>query len=502
MLYSDRTQHALALWLTPVVLYALYAWLKVITGAFFGPLSKIPGPKLWAISRLFRMYMEWQGEEAAGVAALHNKYGPVVRLAPNEVSFAGGAQAWKDIYGYRKNVGQEKHAYRSSASYWPPANGAPTMIQATRDEDHQRLRKSLAGSFSDKSMKQMEPRVKGWARLLQTKLAERGDAAVDMVELFRCATFDAMGDLALGDDLQMLRNGRLSDYVHSAFSGIRAIIRLRVLSTYNSFTRWLVRDCFLQSAFVRKAAMENLRYSADRVDRRLQDPARDPPDLWTKPLTGVDGNMSLDEYHSTAQLLMTAGTDTSAIGLSGTLYYLLTNPDCLAKVTDEVRSAFSSMDDITYEALGQQKYLDAALQEGMRLYPPVPTGAPRVTPMPGLSIGGYWIPGGVTVQVPHYATSRLPANFTAPESFHPERWLDDEKFQNDRLDAVQPFNYGPQNCLGQAFAMNEMRLFMAAVLLQFDLQLCEDEDPRAWLDQRVFSMWETKPLMCVATKTS
>ena len=48
--------------------------------------------------------------------------------------------------------------------------------------------------------------------------------------------------------------------------------------------------------------------------------------------------------------------------------------------------------------------------------------------------------------------------------------------------------------------MNEMRLFMAAVLLQFDLKLCSD--PQTWLDQRVFSMWETKPLMCVATKTS
>lgn len=500
MFSSDSTQSALTLWLTPVVLYVVYAWLKVITGAFFGPLSKIPGPKLWALSRIPRMYMEWQGEEAHGVLALHKKYGPVVRLAPNEVSFAGGFQDWKDIYGYRKNIGQEKHPHRSSASYWPAANGVPSMIQAMRDDEHARLRKSLAVSFSEKSMREMEPRVKSWARLLQTKLAERGDAAVDMVELFRCATFDAMGDLALGDDLQMLRNGRLSDYVHAAFSGIRTIIRLRVLSTYNSFTRWLVKDCFLQSAFVKKAAMENLRYSADRMDRRLQDPARDPPDLWTKPLTGIDGKMSLDEYHSTAQLLMTAGTDTTAIGLTGTLYFLLTNPNCLAKVTDEVRSAFSSMDDLNYEALAQLKYLDAALNEGLRLYPPVPTGAPRVTPFPGWSIGGYWIPGGVNVHVPHYATSRFPAHFTDPDSFHPERWLGDEKFQSDRLDAVQPFNYGPQNCLGQAFAMNEMRLFMAAVLLQFDLRLGEDH--RDWFDQRVFSMWETKPLMCVATKTS
>ena len=70
------------------------------------------------------------------------------------------------------------------------------MIQATRDEEHNRLRRSLAVSFSEKSMKQMEPRVKGWVQLLQTKLAERGDAEVDMVELFRCTVSPIMYSLA------------------------------------------------------------------------------------------------------------------------------------------------------------------------------------------------------------------------------------------------------------------------------------------------------------------
>jgi len=281
------------------------------------------------------------------------------------------------------------------------------------------------------------------------------------------------------DDLKMLENGRLSDYVHAAFSGIRTIIRLRALSTYNSFTRWLVQDCFFKSAFVRKGAMENLRYSADRVDRRLQEPVRDPPDLWTKPLTDEDGKMSLDELHSTAQLLMTAGTDTSAIGLSGTLYYLLANPDCLAKVTHEVRSAFSSMDDVTYESLARQKYLDAALKEGMRLYPPVPTGPPRITPMPGWSICDHWIPGGVNVHVPHYATSRFPDHFTDPDSFHPERWLGDKKFQNDRLDAVQPFNYGTQDCLGKVrLTHGHVPLEQESVLDDADceLDICHERD--------------------------
>ena len=70
------------------------------------------------------------------------------------------------------------------------------MIQATRDEEHNRLRRSLAVSFSEKFMKQMEPRVKGWVQLLQTKLAERGGAEVDMVELFRCAVSRIMRSLS------------------------------------------------------------------------------------------------------------------------------------------------------------------------------------------------------------------------------------------------------------------------------------------------------------------
>jgi hypothetical protein len=68
------------------------------------------------------------------------------------------------------------------------------MIQATRDEDHQRLRKSLAVSFSESSMKQMEPRIKGWVRLLQIKL----------VELFRCAVSPSCIPSVVIPDLQAI----------------------------------------------------------------------------------------------------------------------------------------------------------------------------------------------------------------------------------------------------------------------------------------------------------
>ena len=83
------------------------------------------------------------------------------------------------------------------------------MIQAYRDEEHNRLRKSLAVSFSDKAMKEMEPRVKGWVQLFQSTLAESGGAEVDMLELFRCAVSLAV--------LQMVEAELASSEFNAAF---------------------------------------------------------------------------------------------------------------------------------------------------------------------------------------------------------------------------------------------------------------------------------------------
>lgn len=57
----------------------------------------------------------------------------------------------------------------------------------------------------------------------------------------------------------------------------------------------------------------------------------------------------------------------------------------------------------------------------------------------------------VSVSVAHFSAYRATANFADPDAFHPERWLDhaDAKFANDQRDALQPFSYGPRNCIGK-----------------------------------------------------
>ena len=101
---------------------------------------------------------------------------------------------------------------------------------------------------------------------------------------------------------------------------------------------------------------------------------------------------------------------------------------------------------------------------------------------------------GTRVSVHHYATYHSSSNFEAPNRFAPERWLGDTVYSTDRRESVQPFSFGPRNCLGQNMAMHEMRLILARVFFSFDLYLCDDS--RQWIDQRAFVLWAKKPLMC------
>lgn len=177
-------------------------------------------------------------------------------------------------------------------------------------------------------------------------------------------------------------------------------------------------------------------------------------------------------------------------------YYLLAAPDKLRILVDEIRSSFSCDGDITMERLARLTYLNACIQEGLRIHPPLAIGSPREIPEGGNTILGRWMPPGTRVSVHHFSISRSPDNFRRPDDFVPERWLGDAAYCNDKRDATQPFAYGPRNCLGQNMAMHEMRLLAAKLLFHFDLTLDDPGVIGRWPDQKVYQVWEKRPLVC------
>ena len=128
------------------------------------------------------------------------------------------------------------------------------------------------------------------------------------------------------------------------------------------------------------------------------------------------------------------------------------NPPKLAHLTSEVRAAFKSPSDITFQAVAALPYLQACIRETMRLYPPVAVGVPRIIPAGGREIMGRWLPPGTRAAVHHYSASHSVANFRNPDNFVPERWTPEGtagEFADDDRGASAPFSVGPRNCIGQ-----------------------------------------------------
>lgn len=94
-----------------------------------------------------------------------------------------------------------------------------------------------------------------------------------------------------------------------------------------------------------------------------------------------------------------AGSETTATLLAGVTYLLLSNPDTLKKLTDEVRTTFKEESDITMTSVNQLTYMLACLNEALRVYPPVPTGLPRVVPRGGRSVLERYVPQDVSIRL-------------------------------------------------------------------------------------------------------
>ena len=198
--------------------------------------------------------------------------------------------------------------------------------------------------------------------------------------------------------------------------------------------------------------------------------------------------MSNEEIMTTFEVLMVAGSETTATTLSGITYHLLKNPSVLQKLVAETRRTFTHSHEITMLTVPTLKYQLAVLEESLRLMPPVAPG-PRATG------GTHFVPGCTKLGIPSYAACRSPLNFRDPDAFIPERWLgDDARYASDRREASQPFNIGPRGCIGRNLAYAEIRIVLARLLLDFDMELVKGSE--GWLEGlKNFTLWQKEPLM-------
>jgi cytochrome P450 len=104
--------------------------------------------------------------------------------------------------------------------------------------------------------------------------------------------------------------------------------------------------------------------------------------------------MSREEIHGNSSVLIIAGSETTATALSGITYYLGKHPSLMQTVVNEVRSKFSTEEELTMDTTTDLPYMRACIEESLRLFPPVPISPPRLSP--GGFVGGYYLPRHVS----------------------------------------------------------------------------------------------------------
>jgi hypothetical protein len=140
-----------------LALYIVYCIGVAFYVAFLGPLRKFPGPIWRKLSYFPDSLAIAQGNEPTRHAALHARYGPIVRITPNKLSFMEGSQAYKDIYGFKRH-GQGSTA-KDPAFYSKPFNNVDSLVTAD-NVNHRRQRRVLSHAFSDKTLRQFQPMLK------------------------------------------------------------------------------------------------------------------------------------------------------------------------------------------------------------------------------------------------------------------------------------------------------------------------------------------------------
>jgi cytochrome P450 len=288
----------------------------------------------------------------------------------------------------------------------------------------------------------------------------RGDAPLDVGHEMMRTTFDIIVETMMsgGHGIHVDRvEQSITDYLTpSGWTFALALAAAPQWVPYPGRRRANSAVSFMRSSLAAVVAKRRAGGSArqDMISMLLA--ARDPES---------DRAMSDDEIIDNLMTFITAGHETTALGLAWTFHLLAQNPHHEEKVLEEI-AAVTGGAPVRAEHVGELAYTKQVFSEAMRLYPPAPIIAR--TASREFDLGGYMVPKGATLYVPIYAVHRHASVWTDPERFDPDRFSPEAAKDRHRY-AYLPFGAGPRVCIGNVFASMEAVAILAVLLQTFRL---------------------------------
>ena len=319
---------------------------------------------------------------------LHAKYGMVVRVHPDELSFIGSS-AWADIYAGRPQLPKPTFGLPETP------NGIHSLGTVPDAESHWHQRKIISHAFSDRALLSQEYILQKYSDLLIDRLRDQPnlqDGSLDICSWYNFTTFDMLGDLCFAESFHCLETAENHPWIESVFMGVKIG---QLMTVFHHFPPMNTIFKMFIPRFVLEEASKSFTFTRERVDRRIASNS-DRPDFMKYILqNNYEGGLSREEIDATTTLLVLAGSETSAGTLTSATYLALKNARVMDRLVRETRKAFKSQGDITIAAMSNLPYLHAVLQETLRMQPAGPISVCRQVDRPDVVVCGMAVPQGV-----------------------------------------------------------------------------------------------------------
>ncbi|KAF2120196.1 cytochrome P450 [Lophiotrema nucula] len=467
-------------WIYLSVVWALGYFLYLgIYRLILSDLSRIPGDRLAALTYWYETYYEVYrgGQYFHVIDEMHRRYGPVVRVNPNEVHFED--PDFNDVLYPGLGKRRDKPEYAALRA------GTPGSIVATAEHDvHRRRRNALSSFFSGASVRRLEPIIHEHVGRLLSRMQDCGihHEVVELHHMFKACASDIITLYAFGDSFHFLEKKDFGQPYFEAgdtFNGLTHV--------FGAFP-WLARLAIATPGWLVKILNPSVSDFVDsqewwlnkvREIRQSGDPERAKSTIF-----GGILNSSLPEEDKTdarlaseAQLVVLAGEGTTAHALTSAVYHLLANPIELQKLKDELATVVTHQRQVpTFTQLDKLPYLSAVINEVIRLHPGAMHRQVRVSPDDPIVYTDkrrgveYVVPPG-TVYAISPLTSHMNADiFEDPFQFKPQRWIDHPEISR----AFMGFGRGNRGCVGMTLARREVGAILASVFLKYDLYRGQD----------------------------
>ncbi|KAI3324021.1 cytochrome P450 oxidoreductase [Xylariaceae sp. AK1471] len=454
-------------------------------------LRDIPGPWIASFSNAWKLAAIYCSDMPGWTIEAHRTYGKVVRIGPNHVSFAS-PKAFHTIYA-TNNLFVKSDFYEVGA---PPYKSKPleNLFSLRDTQQHATLRRNIGGLYTKIAVLDFEPHVDRCVELFLNQVAKQttnGSETLNMSLWLHFFAFDCLGDINISKKFGMLESGH--DVKGFISSSDRIFFLVGLLTQAPLLQRLLKGFRFV-------APVENaepiLKLTLDEVSNRRKSSQRENDMLcqFLNLHSTQPEKVSITDITAAIFINLTAGHDVLAITLRAVWHYLAQNGHVLKALRAEIEAAakdtpISSTVPIT--KISKLPYLNAVIQETLRVHPNTGTIIERKVPSGGVLIDGYHMPPNTIVGVNAWVLHRNRKIYGEDaEAFRPERWIEASDAQLLEMNrCLFSFGAGAHTCIGKNIAMLIINKVVVEFYRRYDARLIFNSDGQAW---KIHGGWVTK----------